>query len=211
MLTKDTQKNLERVKALWSQLEAIYEKTSPSYLTADWPRFSNYAWDNFDPKTVIDILLSNKQTYEPLRDVLFSGLCSWTVAPNDEDLTKNAMMLVGIKYLCHLELLGRGAFPDQPIFGDAASRISPTGRDFFRDFYHPIGGLITLLESSSQDEFSERLFSASELTMNVVGLMTTVHMHVAHVAPLGRFANASTERGLLTSDRSTSNRSTLNY
>lgn len=94
MLTKDTQKNLERVKALWSQLEAIYEKTSPSYLTADWPRFSNYAWDNFDPKTVIDILLSNKQTYEPLRDVLFSGLCSWTVAPNDEDLTKNAMMLV---------------------------------------------------------------------------------------------------------------------
>lgn len=126
--------------------------------------------------------------------MLFSGLCSWIVAPNNEDLTRNAMMLVGMKYLCHLELLGRGAFPDQPIFGDAASRISPTGRDFFRDFYHPIGGLITLLESGSQNDFSERLFSASELTMNVVGLMTTVHMHVAHVAPLGRFANASPKK-----------------
>src|SRR4051812_15757270 len=80
----------------WLEFLKHLQEHRPSCLGPDSPSFVDYAWHQFDPKTVIEILLRDELSYFAHKDILFAGLSAWTVAPKRLVSIQHAMALAGM-------------------------------------------------------------------------------------------------------------------
>ena len=140
MSTVTRPKHLDSLSETWRAFEkqwAPLHRNKP----AGYPPFFDYAWKPFDPTAVLSILARPDESYEGHQALLFAGICTWVVCPENDDLIRNAIKLEGIDQICWAEALGRGAFPDDKLLGEIIGPITKVAPDFYRDFLHPIGGM----------------------------------------------------------------------
>ena len=188
------------VEQAWRQIYATDADRHPYRLAPNGPRFIDYAWEKFDPKMVMTILISQEQTYPALKPILFAGLCTWMICPNRPALRKHSMLLNGIRHLRAAELNGGKVFagsdlPGQKLLGDILGRIRMLGQDFFSDFYYPIGGLTQVMQSTTPGNFRRSLIKHSEAARSAVSMMEVYDYHAKHLSDPKRFYEASEGKG----------------
>jgi hypothetical protein len=139
---------------------------------------------------VIDILLS-EQTYFAQKEILFSGLCAWTVCPHRPIVVQNAMVLAGISQLAKLELRTRRKMPDTELLADIIARVTGPGTDFYTDFYYPVGGLQTILEVGSPKILKRTIAKSSNNLDFVISVMRVLHFHAESMQGNADYRTAS--------------------
>ncbi|GJE15627.1 hypothetical protein [Methylobacterium marchantiae] len=183
------------IEQAWAKIAATDNKRHPNRLPPGFPPFVDYAWKNFDPKVVLAILVDDAASYKGHKPIIFSGLCTWTVCPELAVLRRQGMVLVGIEHLRFAEALGRAAFKGNNLLGDMVGRTLALGQDFYNDFYYPVGGLSSLLKSSSPATFETSVFKRSREAMTVLALMQVFHYHADKLRQTGKHLPGSLEKG----------------
>src|SRR3954466_1753789 len=95
--------HIERVVEVWKRFEAALAEHRPRILTAESPAFHDYAWNSFMPDVVLSILADNAPSYFAHREMLFAGICTWVVAPDEVALIRQSMLLTAIEHMCRAE------------------------------------------------------------------------------------------------------------
>ena len=188
------------VEGAWRQIYTTDAGRHPNQLAPGAPRFIDYAWKTFDPKTVMKILTSEEPTYAARKPILFSGLCTWVACPMRHSLRQHGMLLVGIEHLRAAEAEGRKVFagrdlPGHELLGDILGRVRVLGQDFFSDFYYPIGGLAQVLRSTTPGNFRRSLAKHAEAARTAVTMMEIYDYHARHLNDPKRFYQASEGKG----------------
>lgn len=188
------------VEQAWRQIYATDATRHANRLAPEAPRFIDYGWKKFDPATVLTILTSEEPTYDALKPILFSGLCTWVVCPNKNSLRQHGMLLVGIEHLRSAEEIGRKFFegrdlPGHELLGDILGRVRVLGQDFFSDFYYPSGGLKQVLRSTTPGNFRRSLAKHSEAARTAVAMMEIYDYHAKHLGDTKRYYGASEGKG----------------
>lgn len=184
------------------QLRAAAKSLGQRRLPSEWPRFIEYAWRRFEPRTVIELLVSDEPSYEGHKAILFSGLCTWVACPHKRDgLRMHGMLLVGIEQLRRAEALGRRAVPGgSAMIADMVGRMSTVGTDFYSDFYYPIGGIAQVVRSTTPANFRRSLERRSSDMLTVVSMMQIFDFHAKHLGDGARFYKASLGKGMKLQD-----------
>jgi len=179
------------------QLRAATQRMGQRRLPRDWPRFVEYAWTTFEPRTLIELLIAEEPSYEGHKAILFAGLCTWTACPHKRDgLRQHGMLLVGIEQLRRAEELGRqAAFDGGAMIGDMIGRLSSIGPDFYSDFYYPIGGIAQILRSTTPGNFKRSLERRSGEMPTLIAMMQIFDFHAKHLAGDERYYRASLGKG----------------
>lgn len=181
----------EKIAKGFEEISAAYRKMFPSKLDAQQPSLIEYAWRNFDAKRCLRILVSSEPSYKLHKDLIFSALCSWVVCPHRNGLRRHGMVLVAIEAMCRNEVLGQAAFPENLLLGDLLGRLSPEYWDFYEDFYYPVGGLKTLIKSTSPETYRASIENRSSDVPFVSGLMSVLHYHADNLRGKRPYLKAS--------------------
>ena len=183
--------------ASWSQAlaeswaEMLVGLEARSTLKPETPRLTDYAFGRFDPKVVIERLLEPEPSYFALKDILFAGLCVWTVCPNSSHLIDDAMVLSGISRMAELEEHRKAQLPQDAFLADIVARLAGPGIDFYRDFYYPIGGLRRILNVQSPELLWQAVSKASDDIGFEVEIMRVCHYHALHLRDTDRYKISS--------------------
>lgn len=185
MRRASTTRLISKLEEVWDEFHR-HNRTPFATTVREAPSFIDYAWQKFDTKTVIEVLLDDHATYRAQKPILFSGLCAWVISSHDLSLCRNAMLLVAIEHIKRAEKLGRTAYkeydaPNGKILGDIFGRLRWLGDGFYEDFYYPIGGLATIVDCFSVDGFrkcSER--RATDLKISIA-IMQIFDHHAKHL------------------------------
>ena len=191
VLSKSSRAARDRVEKDWAAFEKIYGQRFPRHLTVDSPRLFDYAWKGFQPEVVLAFLGSTEASYPAHKPLLFNALCTWTVCTDRPSLRQHGMLLVGIEQMRFAEALGRKAFPNNDLLGDVTARLTALGRDFYSDFYYPVGGLGAILKSSTPKQFARSIVKHSKDVLTVIGMMQILHYHQLHYSDRKAFHEAS--------------------
>lgn len=94
----------------------------------------------FEPDAAAHHLVSSERAYAGEREMIFAGLCAWTIAPDDTKLVRTAIDLVGFRGFGNLE---SGNFRRLGFTKDAAiaTHNSTKYRKYLVEFYYPHGGM----------------------------------------------------------------------
>ena len=177
------------VAVAWTEMVASLD--GHSTLREGTPSLADYALGQFNPKAVIERLLDPEPPYFALKDILFAGLCAWTVCPNAPHLIEEAMVLAGVSRMADLEAEHQRRFPQDPFLADIIARIAGPGIDFYRDFYYPMGGLRRVLSARSPKLFGQALQAESKNIGFAVEMMRVCHYHALHLQDRMRFRRAA--------------------
>ncbi len=188
------------IEDAWRSVQAYDAQHSTDRLAQDAPRFVDYAWKRFDPKTVLTVLMSEKPAYKALKPILFSGFCTWVVCPKRIQLRQHGMLLVGIEHMRWAEVLGRAAFagrdiPNHDLLGDIMGRLRALGQDFYSDFYYPIGGLAQVVRSTTPRNFERSLAHHSKDALAIVWIMQIYDYHAKNLGNKELYWPASGGKG----------------
>lgn len=176
--------------------KTFFEKLiAESTLSDNTPRLSEYGLGHFDPKIVIERLLTRERTYFALKDILFAGLSAWTVSPGTLDLASDAMVLAGVSRLADLEEELQSKLPKDPILPEIIARLTGPGIDFYRDFYYPAGGSRRVLQTRSPKLLSDALVESSKEIPFAIDMMRVLHYHALNLQDRSLFRPASIESG----------------
>lgn len=184
------------------QLRAAAKNLGQRRLPSDWPHFIDYAWKRFEPRTVIELLISDESSYEGHKAILFHGLCTWVACPHNRDgLRMHGMLLAGIEYLRRAEEMGRSAaLGGSAMVADMLGRLSVIGADFYSDFYYPIGGIAQIVRSTTPGNFRRSLERRSGEIPTVIAMMQIFDFHAKHLGDGKRFYGASLGKGIKLQD-----------
>ncbi|MET0530468.1 MAG: hypothetical protein ABW003_19385 [Microvirga sp.] len=184
-------------KEAQQQLRAAAKSLGQRRLPSEWPRFIEYGWRRFEPRTVIELLVSDEPSYEGHKAILFAGLCTWVACPSKRDgLRMHGMLLVGIEQLRRAEELGRrAALGGSAMVADMVGRMSAIGPDFYSDFYYPIGGIAQVVRSTTPGNFRRSLERRSGEMLTIVAMMQIFDFHAKHLGDGERFYSASLGKG----------------
>ena len=152
-----------------------------SVLTADAPPLISYALVNFRPELVLERLLDPRPSYFAHKDILFAGLCTWTVAPKRQTLIEEAMVLAGATRLAAIEQKHQKQLPQAPMLAEIVTRVAGPGIDFYQDFYYPAGGLQRVIKARSPRLMRRSLQFASREIGFAVEMMRVCHDHAARL------------------------------
>ena len=177
------------------KFRAASKQAMASGLPVDWPPFVSYAWKDYSPQILIELLLSSNRSYAPHKGILFSSLCAWTVCPDRGDLRRHAAVIQAINYLRRAEAVGSKAGLKGTKVDDLIIRMSLIGADFYSDFYYPVGGIDILLRCMSPKTLKNSLAKKSKDIDTVVLLMSIFDFHAKNLGNEGRFSNASLKKG----------------
>lgn len=167
----------------------------PNRLPPDAPRFVDYAWNEFNPKIVLNLLASGEPFYPALKPIRFSGLCSWVVCPQRLSLVRHGMLLVGIEHIRKAEVMGRAVFKGEDLLGDIVGRVISLGQDFYEDFYYPIGGIGAVLKSTTPNNYRKSVYKRSSEITTAVALMEIFHFHSINCSSGSKYYKYSLRKG----------------
>lgn len=177
------------VAAVWHELFA--QMAATSILTGDAPPLTDYALGNFKPKPVLERLLDPRPSYFAHKDILFAGLCAWTVAPKHQLLIEEAIVLAGAARLAAVERKHQEQLLEAPMLADIVSRVAGPGFDFYQDFYYPAGGLQRIIKARSPRLMQRSLQAASREIGFAVEMMRVCHDHATRLQDRKRYLAAS--------------------
>ncbi|WP_156633814.1 hypothetical protein [Methylobacterium sp. Leaf113] len=189
---KRTSSRSRELAGTWRTMVAGLEARSS--LKEETPRLSDYAFGHFNPKMVIERLLEPDPTYFALKDILFAGLCVWTVCPYAVHLIEDAMVLAGISRMAELEEDRKAQLPQDALLADIVARLSGPGIDFYRDFYYPMGGLNRILHVRSPDLLQQAVSFASKNIGFEVEMVRVCHYHALYLQNTAGFRVAGVTR-----------------
>ena len=175
-------------------MDDLVEQHWPSKFTNESPKFKDYAWDDFDPKQVLSLLLSTTQSYDNHLKILFNGFCTWVLCRDDKQLIKNSMLLAGIEALIMDEQKAFELIPESRLAGAIVSRIK-VDQDFYKDFYYPIGGIKTIIHCPSLENIRKQLRQSSDTISTVVMMMQVFHYHANNLQSSGKYRATSLKKG----------------
>src|SRR4051794_27267624 len=176
----------------YDKYEADFAKHRPSKRQGSKP-FAQYAWDEFDPRQVMSILASPEGSFFAHKEVLFAGFCVWAVCPTEQSLIRDNMVLAAIDQLAKAEEEARNAFGGRDLLADMAARFAIPGLDFFREIYHPIGGLRAIANAARPDAVRDAIRSGSDEIISAIKLMRILHFHAVELRPTGRYEQSSVD------------------
>jgi len=156
--------------------------------------FMDFAWD-FQPKLVIEQLLTEDEAFSGENSVLFAGICSWIVFPDNLNFIRQAMMHKGRLKLREAEREGRKMFPDNRAFGEMAGRMFIPGMPFYELFYFPVGRSLSWTQLSSREELRAGLKGQSRYVKTICDLMRVYHWHAHNLRSDGKHEQASLDKG----------------
>lgn len=177
------------VAAIWHELFA--QIAAKSVLAPDALPLTDYALGNFNPKLVIERLLDPTPSYFAHKEILFAGLCAWTVGPKHTFLIEEAMVLAGASRLAVVERKHQEQLPQAPILADIVTRIGGPGIDFYQDFYYPAGGLQRIIKARSPRLMQRSLQAAAREIGFAVEMMRVCHDHALRLQDRRRYRTAS--------------------
>ncbi|MCJ2127570.1 hypothetical protein [Methylobacterium sp. E-045] len=184
---------MDELKAVWRDVFA--QIAASSILASDALPLTAYAFGKFNPKLVLERLLDPRPSYFAHKDILFAGLCAWTVAPKHQFLIEEAMVLAGAARLAAVEKEIQGQLPEAPMLADIITRVSKPGIDFYQDFYYPVGGLQCIIKTRSPKLMQRSLQAASREIGFAVEMMRVCHYHAIHLQDRKRYRLASYASG----------------
>jgi hypothetical protein len=180
-MTEVSAKNLMLMKA-WQDVQARLSENQPSQRQGTSRLFIDYAWNNFDPREISEILATPHDSYFAHKAILYDGFCAWITGPGNVNLPRHAMVLSTATHLDAAEQYGRERFEGIGQIGDIYIRTNMVGREFFEEIYYPIGGIARIARSLSRAGLRRRLASQSRGVRHALRVLSIYHHHVNHLS-----------------------------
>lgn len=177
------------VAAVWQELFA--QIAARTILSSDAVPLTTYALGSFKPKLVLERLLDPRPSYFAHKDILFAGLCAWTVGPKHPLLIDEAIVLAGASQLAAIERRHQQQLPQAPMLADIVTRVGGPGIDFYQDFYYPAGGLQRIIKARSPKLMQRSLQAASREIGFAIEMMRVCHDHAMRLKDRTRYRVAS--------------------
>ncbi|MBQ0820601.1 hypothetical protein KBI52_10335 [Microvirga sp. HBU67558] len=183
-----TEKTAEgQVISSWQEIVRLLNRENPTKLDPSAESFTEYAWDRFDARHVLDLLLSKEPSYHGHKEVLFAGFCAWVVVTSQrQDIVQDSMALQTLKIIKDEESNVPKMLQAYPVLVDFYIRLIRIGSDFFQDIYYPIGGIGRLISSPSVGSLEESLKSRVSGIRSVITIMEITHYHIAELKHTGK-------------------------
>jgi hypothetical protein len=157
-------------------------------------RFSEYAWNKFDPDLAFHVLTSPSPGFFGQKTTLYAALCAWVLAPNDRRFRQSAITVAFASALAEEEERARKIYDDIGQLGDIWVRIAGIGPEFFEQIYYPLGGIRQVLRIRSKSGFRQLVAKKSSRISEVVALVTIYHFHAQRLSS-NSFWPASIKKG----------------
>ena len=123
-----------------------------------YPKYGNFVdfcFKEFEVSRVISILMEEGEPFWALRSILFSGLGTWILRPNSNDIQfiQSAVLIA----LTHKVIEVEEELDKLPgavsTIRDFTMRLRPQTRALFELVYYPVGGIRSLLSAQNQSDF----------------------------------------------------------
>ncbi|WP_210485395.1 hypothetical protein [Microvirga antarctica] len=164
------------ITSSWEKVVRVLNEQNPTKLDPAAKGFVEYAWNKFDARHVVDILMSKEPSYHGHKDVLFAGFCAWVVATSErQDIVKSTMALRTLEIIRTEESNVPERLLAYPVLVDIYVRLIRIGSDFFQDIYYPIGGIGRLITSPSRSSMKRSLKKRRSGVRSVVTMMEITH------------------------------------
>ena len=160
--------------SLRSVVKLLAEQEKAPRKPPEQPRFAEIALGNsFKAQQAIALLSGTGVEYPGFGEVLFAGLCAWTVAPADEAIRLSLMTQAVLDHVAAMESEA-SAIASDDFEADVIARYLFVGGDFLRDVYFPLGGHAIFATAMSRPIIEDYLFGARrsiEMLAKALGLL----------------------------------------
>lgn len=180
-MSPTSEKSLPLVTA-WQEIQTRLAEQRPAIHQGTSRKFIDYAWKNFDPHEVINILAQPGDSYFAHKDILYEGLCAWIADPKNPTLPQHGMVLRTAIHLDAAEKFGRDRFGGVGQIGDIYIRTNIVGAEFFEEIYYPIGGILRISRSLSRAGYRAKLTKRSKGLRHAIRVLAIYHHHVDHLS-----------------------------
>lgn len=156
-----------------------WQKRTPIYPIRP---FIDYAWNDYDPKTVASYLISDLPSFYRHKSILYAGFCVWVICPNKEKLRKDAMVYTIAKAIENAERPWRSesaAFLHS--IGETLGRLTGADRRLFEEVYYPVGGMMRVLRSYPRKSQLRLIHINAVETLEALHLMAIQHFHTSNL------------------------------
>ncbi|CAA2158643.1 hypothetical protein MBRA_03906 [Methylobacterium brachiatum] len=175
----------------WQQIQARISERQSSQRQGTSKSFVEYAWDEFDPREIANILATPGESYFAHKDILYEGYCAWVASPKSARLPRHGMVLRTALHLDAAEQFGRDKFGGIGQIGDIYIRTNLIGSEFFEEIYYPIGGILRIARSLSRAGYRARLREQSKGIQYGLRVLEIYHHHVEHLLDQKHFGKPS--------------------
>lgn len=126
------------------EIDKLFRTNNPKDLHVFSKSFADSAWLSFNFHAVMEVLLSEKNSYQFHKEILFEALCGWMIAPHLPKVRRDAIcMKVRMKMSAQearvIKTEGKNLHIE-----DISMRIYRLGAPFINQIYYPIGGIGSL-------------------------------------------------------------------